>query len=40
MRPNESLVRRTSAKTIDPQDKQISRTDVRAYSRLIAGALG
>jgi hypothetical protein len=40
MRPNESLVRRTSAKTIDPQDKQIRRIDVRAYSRLIAGALG
>jgi len=40
MRPNESLMRRELPNKIDPQDKQISRNDVRAYSRLVAPALG
>lgn len=39
MRPNESFARRGPPKTVDPQDKQISRSDVRAYSRLVASAL-
>ena len=37
-KPNQPLRRRISAAAVDPRDKQITRKDVRAYSRLIAPA--
>jgi hypothetical protein len=37
-KPNQPLRRRMSAAAVDPRDKQVTRKDVRAYSRLIAPA--
>jgi surface carbohydrate biosynthesis protein len=37
--PNQSLVRRQSSASIDPQDKQITRLDVSRYGRLIASVV-
>lgn len=37
LRPNESLLRRVPATQFDPMDKQITRRDVRRYTKLIAG---
>ena len=39
-KPNQPLRRRLAAGVFDPRDKQITRGDVRAYSRLVAPAIG
>jgi len=39
-KPNQPLRRRLAADVFDPRDKQITRNDVRAYSRLVAPAIG
>lgn len=39
-KPNQPLRRRVSSNIFDPRDKQITRNDVRAYSRLVAPAIG
>ena len=39
LRPNDSLVSRRPVEVVDPKDKQITRNDVRAYTRLVSSAL-